>query len=190
MNKKFANVMKLFFITTMVVSLCCFAACGGNEEETPETPTTYTVTVAVNNAEYGSVSETSIADVAKDTVITVDGNKLTIGSTEITATPAAETAGCTYAFVDWAYDGNTVTGNITVTANFSATVKQYTVTFDMDGGTLSKGEQSNITSLTLDYNTPASDLDDYDKTKEGYEFVKWQVLTDNDYLDLPADAKI
>ena len=34
--------------------------------------------------------------------------------------------------------GITVTGATTVTANFSATPREYTVTFDMDGGTLSE----------------------------------------------------
>ena len=271
MSKKLAKVMKLIFIMTMVVSFCCFTACGGDEEKTPDTytvtiavnnadygsvnkasvadvakdtaitvdgnkltigtteitataaqedaqyiyafvdwtatPSTvtedititanfsatakkYTVTIAVNNADYGSVSETSVADVAKDTAIAVDGNKLTIGTTEITATAAQEDAQYIYAFVDWTATPSTVTEDITITANFSATVKKYTVTFDMDGGTLSNGEQTDITSLSLDYNTPASDLDDYEKTKDGYAFVKWQYYTGTEYVDLPEDATV
>ena len=119
-----------------VMCLCmvtAFAACdntkdkGGEETSITPQPTTYTVTVSVNNAEYGTVDKTSVSNVTKDTPIIVDGNVLRIGSETITATAANDDAEFSYAFKDWTA-AETVTGNITVTANFTRTEKEIELT--------------------------------------------------------------
>ena len=143
----------------------------------------YTVTVAVNEGTYGSVSQTSVANVPYGTALTVDGNKLTVNGTEITAT-----ANEGYKFAGWSIGTATVTGNITVTANFAA-VESVVVRFDPNDGssssmevqTFTKDVPENLTACTLE-------PDKY------YAFLGWNTEADGsgtDYADqasFPADA--
>ena len=143
----------------------------------------YTVTVAVNEETYGSVSQTSVSNVPYGTALTVDGNKLTVNGTEITAT-----ANEGYKFAGWSIGTATVTGNITVTANFAA-VESVVVTFDPNDGssssmevqTFTKDVPENLTACTLE-------PDKY------YDFLGWNTKADGsgtDYADqasFPADA--
>ena len=97
---------------------------------------TYTVSIQSNNAEYGTVDESSIT-VEYGTEITVSGNTITIGDTTITATPSISTAQYSYSFASWSTGNTTVTGEITITATFTQTVQTYTVTWqNWDGSTL------------------------------------------------------
>ena len=77
----------------------------------------YTVSVASNNTDYGTVSESSVADVPYWTALSVADNVLTIGSgesaVEVTATAAS---GCS--FSSWWEVPATVTGNTSITATF------------------------------------------------------------------------
>ena len=117
-------------IISAVMCLCAltaFVACETIEtSESPETPAVYTVSITADNAEYGSVSADKVENVAKDTAITVNGNKIAIGETEITATANAETDEAIYSFESWSA-AETVTEDITVTAIFTKTVKTYPV---------------------------------------------------------------
>ena len=98
---------------------------------------TYTVTIAQNDASYGTVSAASIANVPYNSTITVNGNKVTVNGTTVTATPTAATTQYTYAFDSWTNAPGTVTGAMTITANFTRTTNKYTVTFiDGNGNTL------------------------------------------------------
>ena len=92
------------------------------------TPSTYTVTCQSNNASYGTVSPTSITDVANNTSISANGNVLTVGTKTVTATPKAQDANYNYTFTSWTGipTGGKVTANITVTANFDCTTRQLT----------------------------------------------------------------
>ena len=98
-----------------------------------------------------------------------------------------------YDFVGWFLDDEEfdfetpVTEDITLVAEWE--VKTFTVTFNMDGGTLSDGE-NNITSLVVDYGTSASELDALTKTKTGCTFSKWQYLDNGSYVDLPSTATV
>ena len=57
------------------------------------------------------------------------GNKLTVNGTEVTATPAANTAQYSYGFKSWSVENNAeVQGNVEVTATFEQTLNKYTVT--------------------------------------------------------------
>lgn len=104
-----------------------------------DAPPTYTVTIASNDTDYGSVSAASVTDIEPGTAITVDGDSLTIGTTTITATPTTSTAQYTYSFDGW-YDGSTelqsgtVTQDMTITANFSGTLNLYTVSISAGAG--------------------------------------------------------
>lgn len=90
----------------------------------------YTVTIAPNNPEYGTVDPTSIT-VDYGTPISASSNVLTVGTATSTATPSPATAQYTYAFGSWAGipSGGMVTGDMTVTANFTRELMKYTVTF-------------------------------------------------------------
>ena len=91
------------------------------------TVNTYKVTFAAG--ENGSVDLSAIENVAYGSEVTIDGNKLTIGTNDVTATPSAQTAEYTYAFVEWENAPETITGATTITATFSATKRSYTIKF-------------------------------------------------------------
>ena len=80
-------------------------------------PATYTVTINRNDNSYGTVSHASVTSVASGTAISATSNVLSVGATNVTATPNSG-----YKFSSWSGipGGGTVTGNITVTANFAA----------------------------------------------------------------------
>ena len=131
----------------------------------------FTATISASPAAYGSVSTSSIADIPAGTAISQSGNALTIGSTTVTATPAIASAEYTYAFDSWTIDpaGNTVTADITITANFTRTANSYTLTWNANGGVLT-GE---YTQGTVAYGTTI--VPPADPTREGYIFLGWDV---------------
>lgn len=79
---------------------------------------TYIVTINTNNSLYGTVDVNRITGLESGTAITVNGNQLTIGSTTVTATPAATTSEYYYTFVGWTNADGTITADRTITANF------------------------------------------------------------------------
>ena len=154
----------------------------------PEIPETFTVTIAVNDDECGSVSISVVESVPYGTAVIAEGNVITVGTTEITAVKNEDNAEYSYEFVGFTGYYSTVTDDMEITANFTRTLRKYTVTFNMDGGTLSDGENANVTSLYVPYGTPASALDYFTKTRAGYLFDKWQYLEGETYVDLPQTA--
>ena len=133
----------------------------------------YTVTVVKNENAYGTLSGESenivtVTNVPYGTEITTgtgdNANKVTINGTQVTATKHADDAQYTYAFNGWTNGTETVTGALTVTANFTQTTKQYTLTVNAGangnvkgGGIYNYGASAELTA------TPA----------EGYHFVSW-----------------
>ena len=87
---------------------------------------TYTVTIVPNDNSYGTVSQSSIV-VGYNSLITVSSNQLDISSNLITATPSSPTAEYQYAFDSWSPSSGRVTGDMTITANFSRDIRTYTV---------------------------------------------------------------
>ena len=77
----------------------------------------FTVTINKNNNSYGNVSAASVTGVTSGTSISASGNVLSVGATNVTATPNSG-----YKFTGWTGipGGGTVTENLTVTANFAA----------------------------------------------------------------------
>ena len=111
----------------------------------------YAVTFAVNNAEYGTVSETVIS-VAYGEYAYADGNVLQIGEYEIMATPSEDTPKYRYAFVSWSVDYEPIQGDTTITATFSRTTNTCRVTI----GTNNPDYGNVIGTITVDYGTGIS----------------------------------
>lgn len=94
----------------------------------------YTVTIQPNNADYGTVSPTTVLNVPYDTVIAVDGDEITIDGTTVTATPNEQTVQYVFSFGSWTLPTGSKTGtNTVITANFAATLREYTVTWVING---------------------------------------------------------
>ena len=119
---------------------------------------TYTVYFTVNDITWGSVSESSITGLSYGTTFSVSDNLLTISGTTVSATPSSNTAQYTYGFDSWSPSSGTVTGDTTVTANFTRTLNQYTVTIQSNN--TSWGDVD-IHSLTVYYGTAYSTNDNF-----------------------------
>ena len=164
---------KLWLCILTIICLCvsvAFAACGN---------TTYTVTVEVDNAEYGSVSVAKVENVAKDTAISIDGATLTLGETKITATPSQNTVQYSYAFDKWTA-AETVTDNITITACFKRTINKYIVKFVNDGEVLQEDELEYGAMPEYTGATPEKAA----TAQYTYTFDKW----DKDIVEVKEDA--
>ncbi len=85
------------------------------------TTNTYTVTFNKNNDSYGSLSRTTITSIPYGTSVSVSSNTVTINGTTVTATAASDANGYHYSFSSWSNAPATITGAVTITANFSAT---------------------------------------------------------------------
>lgn len=80
----------------------------------------YTVTIASNNSNYGSVNISTLS-VDYGTNISVEGNVLHVGNKSVVATPASSTSEYSYSFVNWSISSGSVHGNMTILANFART---------------------------------------------------------------------
>lgn len=110
------------------------------------------VTIHVNNAEYGSVNLTYIL-VERGTTVEMGPDSLVIGQFTIVATPNAPTAQYTYAFGGWTgipLDSRIIE-DTTITANFTATIRSYTVTIEVNDDRFG---HIDLTTVTADYGTP------------------------------------
>ena len=163
----------LAILFTMLVAAVMISACSSS----------LTVKVSVNNSEYGTVDVTSIDNVAKGTSVVIDGNKLVIGETVITATAKKPTARETYEFVNWTGVPDVVEDEITVVANFKSSINIYSVMFDTDGG-------SDKDIVQAEYGTAIASILGDNPIKTGYDFVKWQILVDGEYEDLSENSII
>ena len=188
--------MKKFKLGILAAMCLCatagFAACNGGtansssssgttQESTggEDVATYFTVKVETNAVGYGMVTVKNLTNVEEDTAIRVDGNRLFVGDVEIVATASANTAQYTYAFTGFTGVPETVTENVTITANFTRTVNQYTITFET-------GEGTALEPITADYGVVLSKISAEGITApEHYHFEKWQIKTaDGTYVDL------
>ena len=114
---------------------------------------TYTVTIVRNNDEYGTVSTYSIENVVYGTPIVLNDNVLTIGSTNSEAIPTDDDDQYDYEFEGWVIPGNAtqVTGPITITAEFSRTVKTYAITVVLDEESKDYGTISSEEAIVAPY---------------------------------------
>ena len=137
---------------------------------------TFTVSIAVNNADYGTVSESSIT-VDYGTAISVNGNQLTIGDTTITAIPTTDNPTYDYAFTGWTNTASEVTEAITIIANFEMTMDEYEVTIAVNEasyGTI------NLSTVTVNYDTPIT-VEDNKLTINGQEIIATPTASDAQY---------
>lgn len=133
------------------------------------TPKTYSFTIDVIPAGYGSVDKTSVTGIPYNSAVTKNGNKFTVNGTTVTATPAAQTDEYTYAFSKWNNVPNIVTDNVTnITAEFTRTARSYTLTWNVNGGDALTGS---YTSGTVAYGTAITAPNT--PTKAGYVFAGW-----------------
>ena len=88
------------------------------------------MTIESNNTEYGTVSDTSIT-IGYGTSISASENVLNVGTMLSVANPTPATAQYKYVFNSWSGipPEGIVTGDVTVTANFTRELMKYTVTF-------------------------------------------------------------
>jgi len=110
---------------------------------------TLIVAISSSNTAYGTVDKDMVI-VPYGTAYSVSGNELTIGSTVITATPTPTVVGDQYQYSlsGWSVSSGTVTGNMSIIANFDQTVREYTVTINVNNpsyGTVNKN------SVTVPY---------------------------------------
>ena len=125
-----SNTRKLLQYNTNSTIFSCYSGSqtNGSIQIYKKTASSYTVTVAKNQDGWGTISATSVTNVAPNTSISASSNVLTVGGTTITATAHAQDADYNYAFSSWSDipAGGKVTGNITVTANFTRTERALT----------------------------------------------------------------
>ena len=115
---------------------------------------TYTLTGTVDSGStgYGTVSS-AISGINSGTAYTISSNTITVGGSTLTATPTADTAQYDYEFSKWTdtsgttLSNGTITGDLTVKAWFTRTVKKYAVTFTTGSG---------VTSIYLSTNSDGS----------------------------------
>ena len=139
----------------------------------------YTVYFESNNNNYGTVDVANISSVPDASTVSIDNNVLTLNGTDVTASPAAATAEYTYAFSNWSVsDGTEITQNQTITANFTRTTNSYTLTWDLDGGTVTTAGTGAAVNAT---GTPSSSVEYGAEitvpivSKAGVEFIGWSV---------------
>ena len=134
----------------------------------------YIITIA--SSEYGSVDEDSVT-VPYGTTYSVSGNTVSFSnSINVTANPNSATAQYTYSFTGWSSSNGTITGNASLSASFTATVNNYTITFETNLGTLSQS------SLVVPYGTTfrSSYTALYFTTPDGQEYtIKLTKPSDN-----------
>lgn len=127
----------------------------------------YTVSFSSGNSAYGTVSTGSIS-VPYGTIYSVSGNTISFNNgANVTANPNSATAQYTYSFTGWSSNNGTITGNTSLSASFTATVNNYTITFETNLGTLSQ------TSLVVPYGTTfrSSYTALYFTTPDGQEYT-------------------
>lgn len=131
-----------------------------------QTVNKYTVTIAVNNANYGSVSQTSVANVPYGTKLSASSNVLTVLSDKKVTATAKTLAGYNTVFSSWTNGTATVQGNLTVTANFTRTAISYTISYDLKGGSVATANPTTYTIETATFTL-------HNPTRQGYTFAGW-----------------
>ena len=134
----------------------------------------HTVTFASNDNSYGTVDVSSISAVPDASTVSISDNVLTLKETNVTATTAAETDEYTYAFSGWSVNnGDEITDDQTITANFTRTAKEYTLVWNTNGGSDLAGDP---TSGTVAYGTTLTMPTD--PTLSNYAFDGWKTAND------------
>ena len=115
---------------------------------------TYTINFTVSNVGYGTVSQSSAAIPENSTYSVVNGALVFVYGNNtvatITADPADGGAQYTYAFTGWSSTSGTVTSSsdgTTITANFTQTLNNYTVTIVSNNGNYGSVDVGSVASV-------------------------------------------
>ncbi len=137
----------------------------------------HTVYFESSNNNYGTVDVASISSVPDASTVSIDNNVLTLNGTDVTATPVSATAEYTYAFSNWSVsNGDEITENQTITATFTRTANSYTLTWDLNGGTVTTagtGAAVNATGTPNSSVAYGTAITAPVVSKAGYSFVGW-----------------
>lgn len=104
----------------------------------------YVISIESSNTAFGTVDD-SIVYAPYGTAYSVSGNTLTIGTTVITATPTVGDAQYNYALYGWSVSSGTVTSNMSIIANFEQTVREYTVTINVNNSSYGTVNKNSVT---------------------------------------------
>lgn len=159
-------------------------------EAAPQPPQEkYTVTVTSNNETMGTVSKSKVENIAKDTMISKSGAKLTVGAEEITATAKSG-----YRFKDWTGipTNGTVTGNVAVTAMFEKKISGGKHSSDKDKDKrrypIEKGKMNHGTITVESEGRYGEEITITAEPDRGYEVDKIKV-TDDSGKDIEVTEK-
>ena len=132
-----------------------------------------TVSLLVEPTEYGSLSFESLNNVPYGSTCHIDGNKLTIASLEVVATPL-ESSGSdefVYSFVSWSVNDGDLLNSIdpSITATFTKTKRVYYITLDKNTEDAVTGlpEEVQYVNVGDDYTLPSA------PSRVGYYFTGW-----------------
>lgn len=133
-----------------------------------EPSTFYTITLDVNNSNYGSVSPDTL-QVPIDSVVSIQDNIICFNEIQAVATPKPPQGLAQYNFVSWIgiEAGDVIKSNKTITANFEETDRKYNLAWDFMGGTATGGTPAG----EYNYNTEIFAPEDISKT--GKYFDGW-----------------
>lgn len=146
----------------------------------------YTVSIASNDIDMWTVSESSVADVPYGTALSIDDNVLTIGSGE-SAVNVTATANAGHYFSDWWEVPDTVIWATSITATFEP--EEYEITIEANDPTYWTLDIENLTATYGNSISASSNVLTIGETEitalaeEWYTFSSW---TDNNGDPLPA----
>lgn len=145
----------------------------------------YTVTTAVNDPVYGTVSPASVSNVPYGSVFTIAANMLFIDGQTITATPNDGTGDYVYRFSSWQIDGvdiesgvTATDGPVTVTAVFVVGVdsNHAILRYNMNGGSGSIPQQEY--TKVGDETTHAFEISGTEPKRTNFDFMGWALSPD------------
>ena len=138
----------------------------------------YDISILPNDTNYGTVNSVSVM-ANYGTLILVNANALTIWEETVTAVPAESGAQYSYGFSGWILNNcetwwvYKVLPNCTITAEFTQTLRQYTVTFvDESGATLKEPTVYDYGTLVENIIKPV-DPEKAATAQYTYTFVWW-----------------
>ena len=138
-----------------------------------------TLTIKSNNNNYGTVNNTSFY-VINGATYSTSNNVLTLSDGRKSTATKIDAVGYTTTFSSWSSVSGTINANTTVTANFTRTANNYTVTANANGGSITSTTgwtgtgNTSIKGVTYDaaYGTLPT------VSKEGYTFKGWSLIPD------------
>ena len=138
---------------------------------------TYRVTATVNNADYGTVNNTSSNGyiAIEGMTYSTSGNVLTFITGASSTARTIDLTGYTTTFTGWSSSSGTITANTIITANFTRTANSYTVTANANGGSIASTTgwtgTGNTSTKSVTYNSTYGTLPSVSRT--GYDFDGW-----------------